>query len=109
LQEEQLAGYLRISAQATIGREDFPGLWTWLRNSIWPIVVEDEVCVMPPVTPASMRDYKGASCQGNLIENPLQEPAPAKKQSSGPANVSLPRPAGDHVTLLLQVQIHEPR
>lgn len=107
LQKQQLTGYLRISARVAIPREDFPGLWTWIRNSVWPIVVEDESCEMPQITPGSLRDYKGPSCQGTLIENPLANPAPDRKRSTA-AGMSLPQPVGDHITFLLQIQIHEP-
>jgi len=109
LKNEQRAGFLRFSGWTVISREEFPELWTWLRDSVWPIVVEDEHCAMPPFYAGSTRDYKGVSCTGNLIENPLREPARGGRRSAHPTSVVLPRPPGDSITIFLRINIHEPR
>lgn len=109
LRHGERVGFLRISARAVISRKEFTGLWTWMRNSVWPLVVENENCVMPQFTPGSMRDYRGASCEGNLIENPLREPVREEGRSGRPGFVSSSIADGDNVTILVQLRISEPQ
>ena len=89
-----------ISAETTIARQDFPNLRTSLLDSVWPLVVEDEHCEMPP-TRADMRDYSGAICTGTpVLPTPPAQPTeyyfagdyPGATQTSPPsdrANINL--------------------
>ena len=100
----QKYGTVKILASAAINRKDFPGLWTALRDSDWPVVVEDENCQMPQVR-GSLRDYQGAVCTGTpiLVETHQQTPDEFHTDYSGPQGT--PGPAGDQVTIRVHLRL----
>ena len=97
-------GREEISARAIISRKDFPGLRTAWLEAIWPMVVEDEHCEMPPVKP-SMRDYSGAVCTGTPIEvTPLSRPQQRiTADYPGPNEVTAPE--SDAATILIHLRL----
>jgi YceI-like domain len=94
----------QITALAILNRQDFPGLRTAWLEAIWPIVVEDEHCEMPPVKP-SMRDYSGAVCTGTPIEvTPLSRPQQRiGADYPGPNEVTAPE--SDAATILIHLRL----
>jgi len=63
----QRVGWLEMTGLGKLALEDLPSLRGWLWRSVWPLVVEDRDCYMPNYS-ASMRDYNGAVCTGQLVE-----------------------------------------
>jgi polyisoprenoid-binding protein YceI len=93
-----------ISALATITRQDFPSLRTALLDAVWPIVVEDEHCEMPPVR-ASMRDYTGAVCTGTPVEvSPRSQPVQYYFGLDYPGAEETSPPPGDKATILVHLR-----
>jgi hypothetical protein len=90
-----------MSAVATLRRQDFPGLRTALRDAVWPIVVEDEHCVMPRIN-GSLRDYSGARCTGTpVLVKPSASWADLAMDYARP-NEAAP-PPGDAATIQLHL------
>ena len=101
-------GQFQVSALATIHREDFAELWPALRDSIWPVVVEDRDC-QPPEPKPSMRDYKGFDCTGRVVPvTPRPEP-PRNFNAAYPGPLTSDPPAGDEVTIHVQLRVVPPR
>lgn len=94
----------QISGYATIHRREFAGLQTSMLDAVWPIVVEDEHCVMPAPKP-SLRDYSGAICTGNPIEvTPINQPSQRFGiDYPGPDQVTAP--AADRTTIVLRLNL----
>jgi len=94
----------QISGHATIHRQEFAGLRTSMLDAVWPIVVEDEHCVMPAPKP-SLRDYSGAICTGNPIEvTPVNQPSQRFGiDYPGPDQVTAP--AADRTTIVLRLNL----
>jgi polyisoprenoid-binding protein YceI len=55
---------LEIVGSARIGREDFPGLSAAIKDTNWPSVVRNKVCIFPST---GGEDYSGAVCTGTVI------------------------------------------
>jgi len=101
-------GQFQVSAIATIHREDFPELWPALRDSIWPVVVQDRDC-RPPDSKPTMRDYKGFDCTGRVVPvTPLPEP-PRNFNAAYPGPLTSNPPTGDEVTIQVQLRVLPPR
>ena len=93
-----------ISALATIDLRNFPALRSAWLDSVWPIVVENEHCEMPPLK-ASMRDYSGAICTGTPIEvTPLSQP-PQRVGADYPGPNEVTAPANDEATILVYLRL----
>jgi polyisoprenoid-binding protein YceI len=99
-----------LLASITTTDEAFPGLQRQLRDSIWPVVVQDERCKMPPATAsADMRGYRGAECLGTpvLISPTGEMPAWSDAGYSG----SLEKNAGpgrhDQIHILVRLRLIE--
>ena len=90
--------------------EAVPGLKHALMDAVWPIVVEDERCVMPaPAAGADMRAYQGAICSGTpvLVEPSGKMPAWSSQGYSGSID---PNPARlSRINILLRLRIREPK
>ena len=54
---------LQVSASAHIGYEDFPGLFSAMTETNWPLVVEHGNCQLPSTI---SEDYSGALCTGPM-------------------------------------------
>jgi hypothetical protein len=52
-----------ITAEATLGIENFPELFAAVHQAAWKPLVEDEACEIPQAG----EDYRGAECSGTLI------------------------------------------
>lgn len=95
----------QISAQATITGQEFPNLRTALLDPVWPIVVEDEHCEMPPPR-ASVRDYSGAICTGRPVLPTSSSQAAEyyfKTDYPGPNQIS--PPPGERATIQLRLRL----
>lgn len=90
--------------------EAAPGLKHALRDAVWPIVVEDERCVMPALTAgADMRAYQGAVCTGIplLVAPSGKMPAWSSQGYSGSID---PNPASlNRISILLRLRLLEPK
>jgi polyisoprenoid-binding protein YceI len=94
-----------ISAHATINLRDFPRLKRVWMDSVWPLVVEDEHCVMPWAK-ADLRDYSGAVCTGTpVLPQPLSQP-PERfgLDYPGPNEVTAPL-TDDEATIVLNLRL----
>jgi polyisoprenoid-binding protein YceI len=97
-------GRFQLIALATIPREDFPELWPALRDSIWPVVVEDRNCRAPESGP-SMRDYKGFDCTGKVVAVTPPPDRPRDFNAAYPGNLSSNPPIGNDVTILVRLNV----
>jgi len=95
-----------MSALATIDLRNFSALRTAWLDSVWPIVVEDEHCVMPEAKgSSSMRDYTGAICTGTPVEvTPLYQP-PETVGEDYPRQGEVTAPANDEATILVHLRL----
>lgn len=103
-----------LLASITTTDEAFPGLQRELRDSIWPVVVQDERCKMPPVTAsADMRGYRGAECVGTpVLISPAGEMPPwsdAGYSGTVEKNTGLGRHDQIHVVLRLRLLQAKPK
>jgi len=107
LEEGLKAGQIQVSALATIQREDFPELWPALRDSIWPVVVEDRNC-KPPNPEINMRAYSGSDCTGRVV--PVAPPAERSRDFNVayPGPLTSDPPAGNEVTIFVQLRVVPP-
>jgi polyisoprenoid-binding protein YceI len=100
-------GLLRLEFVTDISREDFPELWASLPDSIWPAVVDDRNCVMPPVQ-VDMRDYRGATCTGTAV-GPAIVRAEFANPPEGKSEVAArARSGGDKVRIVFQFRLTRP-
>jgi hypothetical protein len=99
-----------LSASAVIKRADFPGLWSALRSSEWPVVVFDEKCEMPYYPGPSLRDYKGPDCTGKpvLVASPdgLAFTPPAIEAIGSVVPVP---PTGDQIAIMVHLRLTRAR
>ena len=99
-----------LLASITTTDEAFPGLQRELRDSIWPVVVQDERCKMPPATASTdMRGYRGAECVGtSVLTTPTGEMPP---WSGAGYSGSVEKNAGpgrhDQIIILLRLRLIE--
>lgn len=102
----QGTGPTEVSASAVIERASFPGLWSALRDSDWPIVVLDKNCQMPYYIGPSLRDYKGATCTGTpVMVTPYDDQSltPSAIDSIG-TTVPAP-PTGNQIAIRVHLQL----
>jgi hypothetical protein len=88
-----------ITAEATLGIENFPELFAALGNAAWQPVVQDEACKIPQAG----EDYRGAECTGTLV-------APAYRTASMRIGEDYrgdesPAPSGNVMQLVLRLQL----
>jgi polyisoprenoid-binding protein YceI len=92
---------LEIVGSARIGREDFPGLSAAIKDTNWPSVVRNKVCIFPST---GGEDYSGAVCKGTVIAATRDDtchPGTVGEDYSGP----LCTPAtGDQTTIVLDLK-----
>ena len=94
-----------ISAQATVTHQEFPNLRTALLDAVWPIVVEDEHCEMPPPR-ASVRDYSGAICTGTPVLPTTPTQATEYYFDTGyPGSNQTSPPPGERATIQLHLRL----
>jgi len=97
-------GTEEMSGLATINLHDFPRLRaTWL-DSVWPIVVEDEHCVIPDVR-GTTRDYSGAVCTGTPIEVKTLSRPSERFDIDYPGPDVVTAPASDGATILIDLRL----
>ena len=99
-----------LLASITTTDEAFPGLQRELRDSIWPVVVQDERCKMPPATAsADMRGYRGAECVGTpvLISPTGEIPAWSDAGYSGSVEKNAGPGWHDQIIILLRLRLIE--
>ncbi|MGB0034897.1 MAG: YceI family protein [Candidatus Acidiferrales bacterium] len=102
----QGASPTEVSAFAVIERASFPGLWSALRDSDWPIVVLDKNCQMPYYIGPGLRDYKGVTCTGTpVLVTPYDDQSltPSAIDSIG-TTVPAP-PTGDQIAIHVHLQL----
>jgi hypothetical protein len=89
-----------ITAEATVGRENFPELFAALRQAAWQPLVQDEHCQAAQAG----EDYRGAECNGKLIAPAYQVAAlnPGEDYRSDES----PAPAGNTMKIVLQLQLN---
>jgi polyisoprenoid-binding protein YceI len=95
-----------ISASGIIERANFPGLWSALRETKWPIVVFDEHCEMPYYIGPGLKDYSGARCTGMPVLVKLHNDgslSPPAFESLG-ADVAAP-PTGNQIAIQVHLQL----
>jgi polyisoprenoid-binding protein YceI len=107
LEQELEDRRLEVSATATIKRENFPGLWKALRDSIWPVVVLNRDC-QPPESKVSLRDYRGFQCTGTVIPVTHRPERPRDFNVGYPGQLMTEPPAGDEVTIQVQLSVTSP-
>lgn len=97
-----------LRASLIIGNEDFKELKDALQSAVWPIVVQDKRCVMPPGTAsADLRAYQGAICSGTPI---LIDPAgeiPAWSGAGYSGSIDPDPPIGDRAKILFNLRLNE--
>lgn len=104
IEADEKIGLLRLEFVTDISREDFPELWTSLPDSIWPAVVDDRNCAMPPLQ-VDLRDYRGATCTGRVIGPTIvraEFETPAEGKSEAAAR---PQPVRDTIRVVFQLQL----
>ncbi len=89
-----------ITAEATLGRENFPELFAALRQAAWKPLVQDEHC---QVVQAG-EDYRGAECSGKLIA-PAYRVAALNPGEDYRGDES-PAPSGNTMKIVLQLQLN---
>jgi len=98
-----------LVASIATSESEVPGIKHALLDAIWPIVVQDESCTMPPLSAgADLRDYHGADCVGRpVLVSPSGEiPAWSAAGYAGRVDAN---PAGrDYVLILIQLRLIEP-
>lgn len=90
--------------------EAVSGLKHAVRDAVWPIVVEDERCVMPSIGgDLGMRAYQGAICTGSpiLVEPSGKMPAWSGAGYSGTVGPD-PEPL-NRISILLRLRLLEPK
>jgi hypothetical protein len=88
-----------ITAEATLGVENFPELFAAVRQAAWQPVVQDEACVIPQAG----EDYRGAECTGTLIA-PAYQVAVMRIGEDYRGDES-PAPSGNRMKLVLRLQL----
>ena len=95
-----------VSASVVIKRADFPGLWSALRASKWPVVVFDEKCEMPYYPGPSLRDYKGPDCTGTPVLVSAQDGQPLTPPAIEAIGSVVPTPPeGDQIAIEVHLQL----
>lgn len=95
-----------VSALATIDLREFPALRSAWLDSVWPIVVENEHCEMPPLRGSnSMRDYTGAICTGTAVEVSPLSTLPQRIGADYPGPNEATAPATDEATILVHLRL----
>ena len=103
-------GWMEFTGRGKIPLEDLPAMRFWLSNSVWPTMVEDRNCYTPNYS-ASMRDYHGAVCTGNVVETKprkrIADGSTSGLDYSGP-RYETPQKINE-VRLVLDLKMREPR
>jgi hypothetical protein len=90
---------MEVSAEALLGIENFPELFTEVRQAAWKPIVHDAACE----TPQAGEDYRGAECSGKLIAPTYQlvtiNPGEDYRGDESDA------PAGNGMKLVLHLQL----
>jgi hypothetical protein len=92
-------GKAEITAEATLGVENFPELFAVVRGAAWQPVVQDEACEIPQAG----EDYRGANCTGTLIE-PVYRVSATRIGEDYRGDES-PAPSGNLMKLVLRLQL----
>jgi hypothetical protein len=88
-----------ITAETTLGIENFPELFARLRQAAWPPVVQDQVCQIPQAG----EDYRGAECSGNFVAPGYQ--LAAIRTGEDYRGDESPAPSGNLMKLVLRLQL----
>lgn len=104
---DEKVGLVMLQFVADISREDFPELWTSLPDSIWPPVVDDRECSLPPYR-IDMRDYRGAFCTGTVVGPAMVLTDVATAPSDKPAAAVPRRVGGDKIRIVFQLRLKHP-
>jgi hypothetical protein len=91
---------MEISAEATLGVENFPELFAVARQAAWQPIVQDEGCE----TPQAGEDYRGANCTGTMIA-PVYRVAAISPGEDYRGDES-PVPAGNVMKLVLRLHLN---
>src|SRR5271167_4856413 len=92
-------GKAEITAEATLGVENFPELFAVVREAAWQPVVQDEACEIPQAG----EDYRGANCTGTLIA-PVYRVSETRIGEDYRGDES-PAPSGNLMKLVLRLQL----
>jgi hypothetical protein len=90
---------MEISAQAILGLENFPELFSAVRQAAWQPLVQDETCE----TPQAGEDYRGANCTGKTIAPAYQ--IAAIRIGEDYRGYESPAPSGNVMKLVLRLQL----
>lgn len=96
---DNAASKAEITAEATLGIENFPELFAAVRQAAWQPVVQDEACEMPQAG----EDYRGAVCTGKMSE-PAYRMAAIRIGEDYRGDES-PAPSGNLMKLVLQLKL----
>ena len=101
---QQTKGVLEIVGAARVDREEFPELLTAIKETNWPLVVQNKDCHMPSTVG---EDYSGAVCTGTLVEATRDDncdtPAPVGEDYSG---FQCTPATGNQTTIVLDLKFH---
>jgi hypothetical protein len=88
-----------ISAEATLGVENYSELFAAVGHAAWQPVVQDEACEIPQAG----EDYRGADCSGTLIAA-ASRTSPTRIGEDYRGDES-PAPSGNLMKLVLRLQL----
>ena len=88
-----------ITAEATLGIENFPELFAAVHQAAWKPLVQDKACEIPQAG----EDYRGAECSGTLIALAYQ--LAALNPGEDYRGDESPAPAGNAMKVVLHLQL----
>lgn len=89
-----------ITAEATLGLENFPELFAAVRQAVWQPVVQDEACEMPQAG----EDYRGPICTGTTIA-PVYRATAVRIAGEDYRGDESPAPLGNVMKIVLRLQL----
>lgn len=101
IQKNQPQPAMSMLATTSVSSEDFPELSRSVRDTVWPLLVNDEQC-SAPLTVGD--DYSGGTCTGEVIEPAAAALIPTQTGEDY-AGLQLVPPAGDQVTIHLELAL----
>lgn len=90
----------KITAEATLGLENFPELFAAVRQAAWQPVVQDEACEMPQAG----EDYRGPNCTGTTIA-PVYRATAIRTAGEDYRGDESPAPSGNVMKIVLRLQL----
>jgi hypothetical protein len=88
-----------ITAEATLGVENFPELFAAVRQAAWQSLIQDAACEIPQAG----EDYRGANCKGKTIAPAYR--ATAIQIGEDYRGDESPAPSGNVMKLILRLEL----